>query len=245
MNSKRIAVLSALALALAGGAMMFRGRTAKAAVAVCSVPGGYATIQAAVNDPGCTTINVAAGAYAENVNIARAVTLNGAQAGNPFAGRIFGSALESTVTGQTTVQAAGVTIDGFSLTNPGQSTGILIKTAGDNAVITNNIIDTIGAVGLNANTQAIYLENGPDGVNVLGNSINNVAGILSSNGGIFIGDSTSPNPSLNIIIQGNSISNISSVTKGAYAIHVNNGASTAPAAIGYTTAQIKNNTINN
>jgi len=245
MNAKRIAVLSGLALALAGGTMMFRGGEAKAAGPVCTVPGDYATIQAAVNDVGCTTINVAAGAYVETVNIGRAVTLKGAQAGNPFAGRIFGSGLESTVTGQTTIQAAGVTIDGFSMTNPGQSTGVLIKTAGDNAFITNNIIDTIGAASLNANTQAIYLENGPDNVKVVGNKVSNVTGIPSSNGGIFIGDSTSANPSLNILIQGNSISDITSVLRGAYAIHVNNGASTAPAATGYTTAQILNNTVNN
>src|SRR4051812_18309946 len=100
MNSKRIAVLSALALALAAGAIMFRGVPAKAAGPTCAVPGDYATIQAAVNDVGCTTINVAAGAYAESLSIGRAVTLKGAQAGTPFAGRLFGGAVESTVTGQ-------------------------------------------------------------------------------------------------------------------------------------------------
>ena len=245
MNRKTIAVISTLALSLVAGMTILRGSATKAAMAVCTVPGTHATIQAAVNDAGCSTINVAPGAYAENVTISRALTLNGAQAGNPFAGRIFGSAGESTVTGQTTIQAAGVTVDGFSLTNPGQSTGVLIKTAGDNGLITNNIIDTVGAVGLNANTQAVYLENGPDNVSVLGNRISNVTGILSSNGGIFIGDSTSANASLNILIQGNSISDISSVLRGAYAIHVNNGASSTPSATGYTTAQIRNNTISN
>ncbi len=47
--------------------------------AVCSVPSGsYPTIQSAVNDPGCTTINVAPGTYAENVMINRQLTLSGA-----------------------------------------------------------------------------------------------------------------------------------------------------------------------
>src|SRR5919202_1378199 len=52
-----------------------------AAGSTCSVAGSggdYTTIQAAVNDANCGTINVAAGTYRENVTIARAVTINGA-----------------------------------------------------------------------------------------------------------------------------------------------------------------------
>ncbi len=98
-------------------------------------------------------------------------------------------------------------------------------------------------MSFSGNTQAIYLENGPAEVSVVGNKVSGVGGIASSNGGIFIGDSTSGNPSLNILIEGNSISDIHSVNRGAYAIHVNNGASTAPLATGYTTVTIRNNTI--
>src|SRR6266850_731864 len=218
---------------------------------ICYVPMDYPMIQLAVNASGCSTINVAPGAYPENVMIPRSLTLNGAQAGNPVAGRTFAAPLvESTITGvilssapDITIQARDVTIDGFSLTNPGRSTGILIKTAGDNALITNNIIEEIGGVSFSGNTQAIYLENGPDDVRVVGNKISRVEGIPSSNGGVFIGDSTASNPSLNILIEGNTISDIHSVNRGAYAIHVNNGASTAPSATGFTTVTIRNNTI--
>jgi hypothetical protein len=225
--------------------LMLGAVTAQAAP--CSVPSlSYPTIQSAVNDPGCSPINVAPGAYVENVTIPRPLVLNGAQAGNPVAGRTFGSPLvESTVTGTITIQAANVTVDGFSHTNPGQSTGILIKTAGNGALIINNIIDVIGGVSFAGNTQGIYLENGPDNVRVAGNKISRVEGIASSNGGIFIGDSAASNPSLNILIDGNSISDIHSVNRGAYAIHVNNGASTAPTATGYTTGTILNNSITN
>jgi hypothetical protein len=219
----------------------------------CGTSAGYNTIQAAVNDANTgDTIMVCAGTYAENVSIPIAkanLTLNGAQAAHPVAGRIFGSLGESTVTGMfanpaadITIQATDVTIDGFSLTNPDQSTGILIKTGGNNALITNNIIYAVGGTGFADNTQGIYLENGPDGVSVLGNKISHIEGIASSNGGIFIGDSTSSNPSLHILIEGNSISDIHSVNKGAYAIHVNNGAKFATA---YTTVKIRYNTISN
>lgn len=253
MKFKKLAVLSFLALNLALGVMIVGVKKGSAASTLTvgnltSLPctGTYSTISAAVAAASNgDTIQVCQGTYNENVNVNLQLTINGAQAGNAVGGRTFGSGGESTVNGQVTVQATNVTIDGFSLTNPGQSSGILIKTAGDNALITNNIVDTIGAASLNANTQAIYLENGPDNVSVVGNSINNVTGLPSSNGGIFIGDSTSGNPSLNILIKGNSISNITSVLRGAYAIHVNNGASTAPSATGYTTVEIRNNTINN
>jgi hypothetical protein len=216
------------------------GGTAQAAA--CTVPGNHATIQAAVNDPSCDPINVAPGAYPENVTIPRTLTLNGAQMGNAFAGRTFGSPFESTVAGLITVQAAHVTIDGFSLTNPGQNFGILIKTAGDDAVITNNIIDTVGAASLTTNPAAIYLERGPDRVGVVGNRITNVQSVPTAQG-ILVGDSTSPDPSLNILIRENSIEDITSGMRGAYGIQVNNGASAAPTATGFTTVAILGNTI--
>ncbi|HYS51342.1 MAG TPA: hypothetical protein VEM33_05655, partial [Burkholderiales bacterium] len=155
------------------------GGTAQAVT--CNVPADRATIQLAVNDVTCDPIKVAPGVYAENVMIPRSLTLNGAQAGFAVAGRVFGDPLtESTVTGvfatplpDITIQARGVTVDGFSLTNPGQSTGILIKTAGDSAFITNNIIEDIGGAAFSDNTQAIYLENGPDNVSILNNDMKN------------------------------------------------------------------------
>jgi hypothetical protein len=235
----------AIVLTLGGG---------PAEAATCNVPSlvpFYPTIQSAVNDPSCNPINVAAGTYPENVTIPIArssLILNGAQAGNPVAGRTFAVG-ESTITGtglslpDITIHAANVIIDGFSLENLNQSTGILIKTTGDNALITNNIIQGIGGVFFAGNTQAIYLENGPDDVTVVGNKISFVEGVITSNGGVFIGDSTASNPSLRILIEGNTISDIHSGNKGAYAIHVNNGASIAPSAIGFTTVTIRNNAI--
>src|SRR5437762_10671024 len=64
--------------------------------ATCSVPSaGYPTIQAAVDDSTCDTINVAPGVYAENINIARTVVLNGSQAGQSIASRVSGGPAES------------------------------------------------------------------------------------------------------------------------------------------------------
>src|SRR2546428_13060791 len=76
------------------------GGTAQAAVGgpICYVPMDYPMIQLAVNASGCTTIVVAAGGYPENVMIPRSLTLNGAQATNPVAGRT-NPLVESTITG--------------------------------------------------------------------------------------------------------------------------------------------------
>ena len=245
MKAKRLFTFSFLAAVAALVMLSGEGDRTRAAGPVCSVPGDYATIQAAVNDPGCATINVAPGAYAGNVIISRAVILNGAQAGSPVGGRTFGGAGESTITGQITVAAAGVTIDGFSLTNPGQANGILVKTAGDNAVIQNNIISAVGSPTLatSGGAQGIYLEQGPDNVSVLGNRITNIQSRNQSAKGILIGDSSASNPSLNILIEGNEITNVKSGWSGAYGVQVSNGASTAPTATGFTVVVIRDNVI--
>src|SRR5688572_16085545 len=44
----------------------------------CNVPVDHATIQAAVDDANCTTINVAGGTYNEHVTIGRSITISGA-----------------------------------------------------------------------------------------------------------------------------------------------------------------------
>src|SRR2546425_266544 len=124
MSISRLLSLGAGMALLAAGANL---GMAKAAVGgpTCDVPTDYATIQAAVNDPACTTINVAPGAYAENVVIGRAVTINGAQAGVATSGRASGGPGESTVSGNLPaganavfrIGASGVTIDGFTVKN--------------------------------------------------------------------------------------------------------------------------------
>src|ERR1035438_4094030 len=77
----RTTIIVSTAALMAGGFGLAIPLTAHAAGPVCTVPGSYATIQAAVSDSGCTTINVAAGTYAESVSINHALTLNGPNVG--------------------------------------------------------------------------------------------------------------------------------------------------------------------
>ncbi len=86
MNFRKLAVLSSMTFALVLGFVSFNrsGSTTKAALASCSVPSvSYPTIQSAVNDVACFTINVAAGTYNEQVTVTRSdVTITGAGAGS-------------------------------------------------------------------------------------------------------------------------------------------------------------------
>jgi hypothetical protein len=199
--------------------------------ATCSVPSAsYPTIQSAVDDPTCTTINVAPGIYPENVSITRSLTLNGAQAGQPVAGRVSGGPAESTVVGPNPagspvflIDAANVTIDGFTIKNTvstNTATGIQITASGNDAVVFNNIIDGISTLGVGpgGTAQAILLDNGPDNVNISNNDIRNVTA-NSSAAGILFGGSGTDQASF-VFIKGNSISGITSVTSGAYAVRI-------------------------
>ncbi len=249
----RKTLLSVMAGAVvAVGAALAVNSSTEAAVGgpICNVPNDYATIQAAVNVPGCTTIKVAPGTYNENVAINRSVTLKGAKAGVSVNNRTAAGPHESTVSGAGasdtpafTVNAANVTIDGFSITNPNHGIGVTVKTAGDNAAIKNNIVDGLGSPAYAANTVGVYLELGPDNVKVTDNKISHIQSIPSAQG-VLVGDSTSTNPSIGVLLDDNMISDITS-TKGAYGIQLNNGAKVALPARGYTTAKITSNDVKN
>jgi hypothetical protein len=242
MNSKRLTFLLGLTLIIAlGVAPLFGGRVAAFATITvdddgAQCPGAsFNTIQAAVNAaaPG-STIQVCPGTYNESVDIPATLsglTLSGAQAGNPVAGRVFGGPAESTVNGQLTVRPVDVRVDGFSLTRsvPAFAAfGIVVKAAADRAVITNTIIDTVFSPDPSGSgtAQAIYLENEPstdgaDNVSIVGNRINNIHSNRSAKG-VLIGVNGGTDPSQSTLIQGNTIQNITSDTRGAYGVSVGN-----------------------
>jgi predicted outer membrane repeat protein len=164
-RTRRIAAVAALLLLVASTAVgvvasgnLNLGSLAGAAVAgsTCNVPSGgtynYPTIQAAVNDAGCATINVAAGAYYENVTIGRAVTINGAGASSTIVdgGGINCILWQCTKSVFTINQPVAVTFSGLTIQNgyngsesgaypTGASGGIQIS-APANVTVTNSIL---------------------------------------------------------------------------------------------------------
>lgn len=207
----------------------------------------HATISAAVvAAPEGAKIKVCPGNYPEDVLINKSLKLEGAKEDKSFEWRTFSSPSESTIDGLVTIDADKVTLDGFSLTNPGAGLGVLVKTAGDRANIVNNIIDGVGGPAFVGHTVGIYLEHGPDKVKIARNWISDVESAAPSGSaqGVLVGDSVSANPSLDVLIEKNKIEDLTS-SRGAYGIQVNNGSSTAPGAVGYTTGEIERNTIKN
>lgn len=213
---------------------------ASAGAATCSVPTAtYPTIQSAVDDSVCDTINVAPGVYNENLSIPRSLTLNGAQAGQLVAGRTSGGIAESTLRGANptgsmpviSINATHVTVDGFTISNSviaNAATGIDIKPTGNDPIIRNNIIDGIvtSELGATGTAQAIFLESGPIRVELLQNKIQNVAGSQASRG-IFIGDGAASNHTDNVYIHNNTITGITSSDGGAYGLLVATPAGTS------------------
>jgi hypothetical protein len=209
----------------ASAALLVHAGTARGAT--CSVPSDHPTIQAAVDDASCSIVNVAPGLYPENVFISRAVTLNGAQAGQATAGRTSGGPDESTVAGVAptggqavfVINAPSVTIDGFTIGNAvasGAAIGIQIKPSNDSVVL-NNFIDGITTGDPGAKAVGVHMQNGLLNVNVSRNNIRNVIspGVAT---GIQFGDNDAV-PGIDIsLLDTNTISGVTSISASASAV---------------------------
>ena len=176
MNLKKLALLSALAVTLTLGLMMFGGRKARAAGPTCTVPGTYSTIQAAVNDPGCTTINVVApGSYSESVTIGRPLTLNGPNAGASALGpRAPEAIVKSPGTTLNLTNGQGVTIDGLFIKG---DFGVYVSGSTTGTVIQNNILE--------GQTRSLTLDSPGDGASVLNNQMLSEVRSLHVSGGPY------------------------------------------------------------
>ena len=221
---KNLTTVALIGLVLIAGASQARPAT-------CSVPSvAYPTIQAAVDDFSCDPINVAPGVYNENISIPRSLVLNGAQAGQPVAGRISGGPAESTLRGANPtgsipvilINATHVTVNGFTIKNSvsaNAAIGIQITPVSNDPIIRNDIFDGINTLdaGVNGTAQAIFLESGPIRVEIFLNQIQNVAGSRAARA-IFIGDGVAANPTDNVYIHDNTITGITSTLGGAYGL---------------------------
>jgi hypothetical protein len=208
----------------------------------------YITVSAAITAAAAgDTVKVCPGAYTEDVLVDKELRLKGAKHDVSVRHRTFASPNESTITGQVTIEAEEVKFEGFSLTNPGEGLGVLVKAVANEATVKKNIINGVGGPSFANHSVGVYLELGPDDVSVTGNRItniesNNPGGSPGTAQGILVGDSTSNDPSLNTKIDGNRISDITSATRGAYGVQLNNGAG---AGTGYTEAVVRGNRISN
>ncbi len=217
----------------------------------------YCTIQAAIDDPATmsgATITVDPGTYNENINITKSITLSGANEDVSCTG-IRGA--ESIISGSggvaVTVSADGVTINGFTITNPLGSYGIYGK-GRNNTDVQYNIITDIGNNTSGSNpSYGVSIEMGSaaniGNVNISNNCINTIRGgedtsltgiaAKNNNGSaaaIGAGFSTADFDISGLTINSNTINDITACTKdfgeggkGAYGVLINVGASGAHA----------------
>ena len=186
--------------------------------AMCPVPTtSYPTIQAAVDDPTCSTINVSPGVYPENLVISRSVTLNGAQAGQSVGSRVSGGPAESTVVGVAPtgspvfkINAPSVTIDGFTIKNAatiGASTAVDLNAGSNDAVVLNNFLDGIESAA--GSVQGVYVRNGSINVNIANNDFRNISGTGLATA-ILVGENNATQGPDIVFIHDNTINGITS-----------------------------------
>jgi hypothetical protein len=138
----KLALAALLAAPLAG--LLPLAAQAVSGGPVCNVPTDYTTIQAAVNIPGCITINVAAGTYPESVTIDHALILNGSNVGVSGNGA---RGAEATVN-DISITASNVTVDGFTFATAGSQMTINGASTLSGVKIQNNIFSGYGSVGM-------------------------------------------------------------------------------------------------
>jgi hypothetical protein len=205
MSSKRSALLLSIALSMFIVCMLvlaLSGSAQAAPAVTCTVPSGsYATIQSAVNDANCTTINIAAGTYTEAISITRSVTLQGVLSATTM---ISGTGSNRVITVNGLGNSINVTINDLRVTR-GQ--------AGDDIPVA-----TLGRAGggiLAANGATLYLND----LTVDGNFAN--TGVNSANRNGFGGGIAVYNASLhgqNLYVPGNTASTGRSGFGGGIAI---------------------------
>lgn len=148
------------------------------------------------------------------------------------------AAFESAITGKLTIDSSDVTVDGFYMTNPGQTNAVLVANSTPShsiILLKHNYVTNVGSPSLTSNVHAVLVNRGADNVTISQNRLDNLTSNTRSVSAIGVLDTASTDPSSNLLIADNVIADVDS-NWGAYGIIINNGA-------GAPDAQILNNSI--
>ena len=190
--------------------------------------GALVRIQEGVNLVTASTVNVLPGTYAGNIVVNGGVVLQST-----------GGAAVTTIAGAggcaVTVDGDGVTIDGFTVTNPTGKNGIC-STDHSDVEIKNNVVTQVGNTSISGNVHAILIESSgsasadSSNIAITNNEINEIrVGPNYSDSGITVGFSNGSFAVSDLSIQDNTIYDVKANTSawpvghGAYGILINHG----------------------
>ncbi len=195
----------------------------------------FSTVQKGVEKVAASgTVNVADGTYTENVNVNKALTLQGE-----------GTVASIIINGLVTVGSENVTVQNLTLTNPTGNYAVSIGGFG-NVTITGNTVTDVGT-SASGNVHAIdWQDTALDATNltITHNTISNIGNTTTagSTSGIGILDSTGAAILTTVLIDDNTISDIRArAGKGAYGVILNHADDSTTGAV--SNATISNNTI--
>lgn len=236
---KLVGIATALTTTAFVATLTLVGGTARAAVGgpTCNVPTDYPTIQAAVSIPACTTVNVAAGVYPENVVIDHALTLIGAGSGGS------GTVIEPASGNGITITGSGV-----STASPLIVKNVRVTTSAADGIyfdstVSHVALDNVAAVnnnyGIEVHNLAVVSDLSLTNVTATGNSVGFRVGTSGSVNGLTVtnsnfdsntsdgwyitansGSTTNQNDFTNINVSNTSFSN--DTNKGIYAEMLDN-----------------------
>jgi hypothetical protein len=127
------------------------------------------------------------------------------------------SGADSTIGTAVSIEADGVTFEGFEVTNPGGLLGIKIQPDFDDVTVTANTIDDIGPTGRLGVTGIVVGQGNHDGIDISNNTIRNLdqettedSGFPTVNGILFDADNSDPGTLSNSSVNNNRISSLES-----------------------------------
>lgn len=174
----------------------------------------YASIQAAVDaaSPG-DVVGVADGTYSGGVSITTAdITLASARGAMPV---VTGPGGDTSTT--ISIDADGVTVDGFEVTNPGGLLGVKVEADVDDATVCNNLIRDVGPTGSLGVSGIVVGQGDHRNVGIVGNTVEDLfqtddGSFATLNGILFDADDSDPGTVTDTRVERNVLQDLESTT---------------------------------
>jgi len=171
----------------------------------------YTSIQSAVDAANSgDVISVASGTYSEQVVVDEEVTLVAARGATPTVDGDSNSPVIS-------IEADGVTVDGFEVTNPDQLLGIKVEVGYDDVTICNNRIFDVGPTGELGVSGIIVGRGDHSNIRILNNVVETLrqeitedSGFPTLNGIIFNDNNADPGTITDVVVAKNTIRDLES-----------------------------------